>query len=66
LGNLLFTKYLYLFQAAGMILLVAMVGTILLTLRSREGVRKQNIGRQLARKKAETLEVRKVPSGGGI
>ncbi|MBW7848988.1 MAG: NADH-quinone oxidoreductase subunit J [Rhodospirillales bacterium] len=66
LGRLIYTDYFYLFQAAGMVLLVAMVGAILLTLRSRPGVRKQDIARQLARRKEDTLEVRKVPSGGGI
>jgi NADH-quinone oxidoreductase subunit J len=66
LGRILYTDYFYLFQAAGMVLLVAMVGTILLTLRTRSGVRKQDIGRQVARRPADTLEIKKVPSGGGI
>ena len=66
LGRLIYTDYFYLFQAAGLVLLVAMVGAILLTLRSREGVRKQDIARQLARRKEDTLEIRKIPSGGGI
>lgn len=66
LGRLIYTEYFYLFQAAGLVLLVAMVGTILLTLRTRPGVRKQDISRQLARSPKDTLEVRKVQSGGGI
>lgn len=66
LGRLIYTDYLYLFQAAGLVLLVAMIGTILLTLRSRPGVRKQNIARQNARTKETSVEIRKVPSGGGI
>ncbi len=66
LGRLIYTDYFYLFQAAGLVLLVAMVGTILLTLRTRPGVRKQDISRQLARSPKDTLEVRKVQSGGGI
>ena len=44
IGNVLYTKYIYLFQAAGLILLVAMIGSIVLTLRRREGVR-QSIAR---------------------
>ncbi len=66
IGALLYTNYFYLFQAAGLVLLVAMIGTILLTLRTRPGVRKQDIGRQIARTPKDTLEVKKVPSGGGI
>lgn len=66
LGRLLYTDYFYLFQAAGLVLLVAMIGTILLTLRTRPGVRKQDISRQIARSPKDTLEVRKVQSGGGI
>ena len=66
LGRILYTDYIYLFQAAGLVLLVAMVGTILLTLRTRPGVRKQDISRQVARRPKDTLEIKKVPSGGGI
>ena len=66
LGQLIYTDYFYLFQASGLILLVAMIGTILLTLRSRPGVRKQNVARQNARTKETSVEIRKVPSGGGI
>ncbi|HIJ62065.1 MAG TPA: NADH-quinone oxidoreductase subunit J [Rhodospirillaceae bacterium] len=66
LGRLIYTDYIYLFQASGLILLVAMIGTILLTLRTRPGVRKQNIARQNARTRETSVEIRKVPSGGGI
>lgn len=66
LGRLLYTTYAYLFQASGLVLLVAMVGTILLTLRRREGVRKQVIADQLARTGKNSVEVRKVSVGGGI
>jgi NADH-quinone oxidoreductase subunit J len=66
LGRLIYTHYVYLFQAAGLILLVAMVGAIVLTLRQREGVRRQDISRQLARRREDTIEVVKVPSGSGI
>ena len=66
LGEVLYTKYIYLFQAAGLILLVAMIGAIVLTLRRREGVRRQNIGAQISRPREAAIEVRKVPSRSGI
>ncbi len=66
LGRLLYTRYIYLFQAAGMVLLVAMIGAIVLTLRHRGGVRRQKIADQLRRRPAETIEVRKVQPGSGI
>lgn len=65
LGNLLYTNYFYLFQAAGLILLVAIIGAITLTLRQRP-VRRQDIGRQVGRLRSETLELRKVRPGSGI
>jgi NADH-quinone oxidoreductase subunit J len=66
LGNLLYTQYFYLFQAAGLILLVAIIGAITLTLRQRPNVRRQDIGRQVNRLRAETVELKKVRSGSGI
>ena len=66
LGNILYTDFVYLFQGAGMILLVAMIGAIVLTLRSREGVRRQNISRQVGRTRKEAVELKKVQSGQGI
>ncbi len=66
LGEVLYTKYIYLFQAAGLILLVAMIGAIVLSLRRREGVRRQNIGAQISRPREAAIEVRKVPSRSGI
>ncbi len=66
LGRLIYTHYVYLFQAAGLILLVAMIGAIVLTLRQREGVRRQSIARQLSRRREDSIEVVKVPSGSGI
>ncbi len=65
LGRVIYTDYIYLFQAAGLILLVAMVGAIVLTLRVRAGVKRQRIGRQIARRPRETVELRKVPPGEG-
>lgn len=66
IGRLIYTKYIYLFQAAGLVLLVAMVGAIVLTLRSRAGVRKQRIGDQVARRQEDTIEIVKVTTGSGI
>ena len=66
LGRLIYTKYIYFFQAAGLILLVAMVGAIVLTLRQRPGVRKQRISDQLARRREDAVELVKVESGSGI
>jgi NADH-quinone oxidoreductase subunit J len=66
LGDLLYTRYVFAFQAAGMILLVAMIGAIVLTLRHRVGTRHQVIAEQLARVRTETVEVVKVPVGSGV
>jgi len=66
LGELLYTHYIFLFQASGLILLVAMIGAIVLTHRRREDVRGQRIGDQLQRRAEETVEMRKVPPGKGI
>ena len=66
LGQLLYTHYIYLFQAAGIILLIAMIGAIVLTHRRRPGIRRQNIARQIARRPADTIEVRKIPTGKGL
>jgi len=66
LGQLIYTRYIYLFQAGGMILLVAMVGAIVLTLRQRPGVRKQSIGQQVARKRSDSVEIKNVTPGSGI
>ncbi|HWK47853.1 MAG TPA: NADH-quinone oxidoreductase subunit J [Stellaceae bacterium] len=66
LGALIYTRYGYAFQASGLILLVAMIGAIVLTLRARVGVRRQNIGVQIDRRRAETLEIVKQPVGAGV
>jgi NADH-quinone oxidoreductase subunit J len=65
LGDILYTRYLFAFQAAGLILLVAMVGAIVLTLRYRADIRRQSISAQLARTRAQSVEVVKVPVGSG-
>jgi NADH-quinone oxidoreductase subunit J len=66
LGRVLYTQYIYYFQAAGMVLLVAMVGAIVLTLRHKAGVKRQNIADQVARTKATAMEIRQVRSGQGL
>ena len=66
IGNVLYTDYVYLFQAAGLILLVAMVGAIVLTLRQREGVRRQSIAAQTARTREESVENKQIPTGSGV
>jgi len=65
LGDILYTRYLLAFQGAGLILLVAMVGAIVLTLRRRADVRRQSISAQLARTRAQSVEVVRVPIGSG-
>ncbi len=66
IGHLLYTDYFLLFQLAGMILLVAMIGAIVLTHRRRDGVRRQNIYEQVTRAPADSIEVRDVKPGQGI
>jgi len=66
LGAVIYTDYVYVFQASGLILLVAMIGAIVLTLRSREGVKRQDIGRQLDRRREDVVAVVKVPTRGGV
>jgi NADH-quinone oxidoreductase subunit J len=66
LGEVLYTRYFYFFQAAGMILLTAMIGAIVLTLHHKTGVRRQDIGAQVARNPETGVEVRKVPSRAGV
>jgi NADH-quinone oxidoreductase subunit J len=66
LGRVLYTKYAYYFEGAGLILLVAMIGAIVLTLRHKEGVKRQSIAAQVARRPATAVEVVKVASGAAI
>jgi NADH-quinone oxidoreductase subunit J len=66
LGRIIYTDFIYYFQAAGLVLLVAMIGAIVLTLRHKEGVKRQNISEQVARNPATAMEVVKVKSGQGI
>ncbi|SHN15217.1 NADH-quinone oxidoreductase subunit J [Roseibium suaedae] len=66
IGNVLYTKYIFFFQVAGLVLLVAMIGAIVLTLRHKEFVKRQSIAAQVARNPSTSIEVRKVESGKGI
>jgi NADH-quinone oxidoreductase subunit J len=66
LGHVLYTRYVYYFQAAGLVLLVAMIGAIVLTLRHKPNVKRQNVADQVARTKATAIEIRHVRPGQGI
>ena len=66
LGQILYTKYVYYFEASGLILLVAMIGAIVLTLRHKVGIKRQDVSVQVARNPATAMEVIKVKSGQGI
>ena len=66
LGDVLYTDFLFFFQIAGMVLLVAMIGAIVLTLRHKEGVKRQSISAQVARTPATAIEVVDVETGKGI
>ena len=66
LGLVLYTRYVYFFQAAGVILLVAMIGAIVLTLQHKPNVKRQSIAAQVARNKASAIEVVQVKTGQGL
>ncbi len=66
LGLVLYTRYVYFFEAAGMILLVAMIGAIVMTLHHRAGVKRQRVSEQVARRRSSAIEVVKVKSGQGL
>jgi NADH-quinone oxidoreductase subunit J len=66
IGLVLYTDYVYVFQASGLVLLVAMIGAIVLTLRARPGVKRQNIAAQVSRKREEGVELVDVKPGQGI
>ncbi len=66
LGQVLYTDYIYYFQIAGFVLLVAMIGAIVLTLRHKPNVKRQNISAQVARTAKDAIEVVKVRPGQGI
>jgi NADH-quinone oxidoreductase subunit J len=66
LGQILYTKYVYLFEAAGLILLVAMIGAIVLTLHHKRDVKRQSVTRQVARNRESGVEVVEVETGRGL
>ncbi|HMT15236.1 MAG TPA: NADH-quinone oxidoreductase subunit J, partial [Aestuariivirga sp.] len=66
LGLLLYTRYIYFFQAAGLVLLTAMIGAIVLTLRHKANVKRQVIADQVARSPATAVEIRNINPGQGI
>ncbi len=66
LGRILYDQYIYLFQIAGLILLVAMIGAIVLTLHHRPDVKRQNVLRQIWRTREESVELRDVEPGQGV
>jgi NADH-quinone oxidoreductase subunit J len=66
LGRILYTDYIFVFQVSGLILLVAMIGAIVLTLRERVGVRRQVISAQLARRRGQAVQVVKVRPREGV
>jgi len=66
LGRILYTDYIFFFQTAGLVLLVAMIGAIVLTLRHRPGVRRQSISAQVSRDPNEAIEVVDVKPGEGV
>lgn len=66
LGDIIYTDYLYYFQICGLVLLVAMIGAIVLTLRHKPNVKRQSIAAQVARTPATAIEIKKVETGKGI
>ncbi|MEP1930720.1 MAG: NADH-quinone oxidoreductase subunit J [Roseibium sp.] len=66
LGSVLYTKYIFYFQVAGLVLLVAMIGAIVLTLRHKPNVKRQDISTQVGRTREDSVEVVKVETGKGI
>ncbi|MNQ39422.1 NADH-quinone oxidoreductase subunit J [Brevundimonas bullata] len=66
IGRVLYTDYVYFFQAAGIVLLIAMIGAIVLTLRHRPGVRRQDLAVQANRERAKAVEVKSVATGQGV
>ena len=66
IGLLIYDRYIYLFQAAGLVLLVAMIGAILLTLRHRKDIKRQNVLQQMWRDPAKAMELKDVKPGQGL
>ena len=66
IGRVLYTDYVYFFQAAGIVLLIAMIGAIVLTLRHKPNIKRQNVARQVGRDAKTAMEVKSVTTGAGI
>jgi NADH-quinone oxidoreductase subunit J len=66
LGQVLYTRYVFLFEGAGLVLLVAMIGAIVLTLKHRPGVKRQDPAVQVARTPETAIDIKKVKSGQGL
>ena len=66
IGRVLYTDYVYIFQAAGIVLLIAMIGAIILTLRHRPGVKRQDINAKVARDAKTAMEIKSVTTGAGV
>jgi len=66
IGRVLYTQHILLFQLAGLVLLVAMIGAIVLTLRHRPGVKRQDIAKQVGRRRSQGVELKDVPPGQGL
>jgi NADH-quinone oxidoreductase subunit J len=66
IGRVLYTDHVFIFQMAGLVLLVSMIGAIVLTLRHRPHVKRQDIGRQVNRRRKDAVDVISVPSGQGV
>ncbi|MFC7379388.1 NADH-quinone oxidoreductase subunit J [Brevundimonas sp. GCM10030266] len=66
IGRVLYTDYVYFFQAAGIVLLIAMIGAIVLTLRHKPGIKRQNVADQVGRDAKKAMEVKSVSTGAGV
>ncbi|NBB62896.1 NADH-quinone oxidoreductase subunit J [Pseudomonas sp. ODNR1LW] len=66
IGRVLYTDYIYFFQAAGIVLLIAMIGAITLTLRHKPHIKRQDISNQVNRSAAKAMEVKSVQTGQGV
>jgi NADH-quinone oxidoreductase subunit J len=66
IGRVLYTEYVYFFQAAGIVLLIAMIGAIVLTLRHKPNIKRQNVADQVGRDASKAMEVKSVQTGAGV
>jgi len=66
IGRVLYTDYVYIFQAAGIVLLIAMIGAIVLTLRHKPGIKRQNVGEQVGRDARTAIEIKGATTGSGL